>query len=281
MTNPIEINIENVQQELLDASQQKFILIDFWADWSEPSKQLSPLLVKIASEYGESLKLARINCDEQQQIAMQFGIKNLPTVVLFKEGQPLDGFAGVQTEAEIKAMLDKHLPKQQDLLFTQGCQLVEESKWLEAFPILKQVLELEPENSQFKLMYANVAIELGKVDEVEAILQSTKMADQDALYLQVLAKLDLAKQAAESPEVQALQQQLEAEPDSLELKLKLAVALHQVNRNEESLDLLFSVLQKDLGFADAKKTYLDIIASLPDGDVTASKYRRKIYALLY
>lgn len=281
MTNPIEINIENVQQELLDASQQKFILIDFWADWSEPSKQLSPLLVKIASEYGESLKLARINCDEQQQIAMQFGIKNLPTVVLFKEGQPLDGFAGVQTEAEIKAMLDKHLPKQQDLLFTQGCQLVEESKWLEAFPILKQVLELEPENSQFKLMYANVAIELGKVDEVGAILQSTKMADQDALYLQVLAKLDLAKQAAESPEVQALQQQLEAEPDSLELKLKLAVALHQVNRNEESLDLLFSLLQKDLGFADAKKTYLDIIASLPDGDVTASKYRRKIYALLY
>lgn len=281
MSNIVNITMENVQQELLEASQSKLILIDFWADWCEPCKQLMPLLEKIASQYSGQLTLAKINCDEQQQIAAQFGIKNLPTVVLFKDGQPIDGFAGVRPESEIVELIENHLPKPQVELFEQAQALVLEEKWSEAFPIIKQVIELEPENVGYLLHYANIAIEVGKVDEVEAIVASIKMADQDALYHQVVSKLDLAKQAAESPEVQALQAKLEEQPDSMDLKVQLAVALGQVNRNDEALSLLFSVLQQDLGFADAKKTYLDIIASLPAGDELAGQYRRKLYAMLY
>ena len=281
MSNIVNITIENVQQELLEASQQKLILIDFWADWCEPCKQLMPVLEKLAGEYAEHLTLAKINCDEQQQIAAQFGVQSLPTVVLFKDGQPIDGFAGVQPESEIRTLLEKHLPKPQDALFAKGVELAQQQNWLEAYPVLKQALELEPDNSQYTLMVANAAIELGKLDEAEQLLSTITMVNQDNAYAQVMSKLDLAKQAQETPEIQALQELLAKDPESLDIKQKLAIALHHVQRDQEALDLLFDVLKQDLGFDESKKIYLDIIAALPDGDELAGKYRRKLYALLY
>jgi len=281
MSNIVNITMENVQQELLEASQQKLILIDFWADWCEPCKQLMPVLEKIALEYPEQLTLAKINCDEQQQIAMQFGVKSLPTVVLFKDGQPVDGFAGVQPESEIRALLAKHLPKPQDDLFAKGTQLAQEQNWADAYPLFKQAYELEPDNTQYTLMLANAAIELGRLDEAESLLATITLVNQDAAYAQVMSKLDLAKQAQETPEIKNLQDALAQSPESFELRHDLAVALHQVNRDEEALDNLYSILKKDLGFGESKKTFLDIIASLPAGDELAGKYRRKLYALLY
>ena len=281
MSNIVNITMENVQQDLLEASKQKLIMIDFWADWCEPCKQLMPVLEKLAQENQEHLVLAKINCDEQQQIAMQFGVKSLPTVVLFKNGQPVDGFAGVQPESEIRQLLEKHLPKPQDELFNQGAQLATEQKWQEAYPLLKQAYDLESTRHDFRLMLANVSIELGRISEAETILADVGLADQDAGYQQVMAKIDLAKQASDSPEIQALQKMLAQEPESFELKQQLAIAMHQAQRHEEALELLFSILKKDLGFGDAKKSFLDIIANLPDGDQLASQYRRKLYALLY
>ena len=281
MSNIVTITMENVQQELLEASQQKLILIDFWADWCEPCKQLMPVLEKIALEYPEQLTLAKINCDEQQQIAMQFGVKSLPTVVLFKDGQPVDGFAGVQPESEIRSLLAKHLPKPQDDLFAKGTQLAQEQNWADAYLLFKQAYELEPDNTQYTLMLANAAIELGRLDEAESLLATITLVNQDAAYAQVMSKLDLAKQAQETPEIKNLQDALAQSPESFELRHDLAVALHQANRNEEALDNLYSILKKDLGFGESKKTFLDIIASLPAGDELAGKYRRKLYALLY
>lgn len=281
MSNIVTITMENVQQELLEASQQKLILIDFWADWCEPCKQLMPVLEKIALEYPEQLTLAKINCDEQQQIAMQFGVKSLPTVVLFKDGQPVDGFAGVQPESEIRSLLAKHLPKPQDDLFAKGTQLAQEQNWADAYLLFKQAYELEPDNTQYTLMLANAAIELGRLDEAESLLATITLVNQDAAYAQVMSKLDLAKQAQETPEIKNLQDALAQSPESFELRHDLAVALHQASRNEEALDNLYSILKKDLGFGESKKTFLDIIASLPAGDELAGKYRRKLYALLY
>jgi putative thioredoxin len=281
MSNVINITVENIQADLLQRSEEKLIIIDFWADWCEPCKQLMPVLEKLAQEYAEQVVLAKINCDEQQAIAMQFGIKSLPTVMLFKDGQALDGFAGMQPESEIRAMLDKHLPKQQDEWFAQGVALAEQKQWAEAYPLLKQAYEAESERVSFLLMFANASIELGRLDEAQGLLEKVRMADQDGAYQQVLAKLELAKQASDTPEIQALSQSLEAEPDSLQIKQDLAVALHSANRDDEALALLLQVLAKDMSFGEAKKTFLDIIASLPDGDSVKATYRRKLYTLLY
>ena len=281
MENVVNITLENFQQIILQESQHKFILVDFWADWCEPCKDLMPILEKLAAEYSEHMVLAKVNCDEQQEIAAQFGVRSLPTVMLVKDGQPIDGFAGAQPEGPIREMLEKHLPKVEDGLYTQAVEFINQGDYTQAFPLLKQAHEANVERVDIKLALADCFVETGSVSQAEALLEGIGMADQNAYYQSILGKIQLAAQAAESPEIKALQAQLEANPDDLQLKVDLAIQLHQANQNEEALDLLFSVLKKDLNFGEAKKVTLDMINALPDGEPLKSTYRRKIYSLLY
>lgn len=281
MENIVNITLENFQDVILVGSQEKYILVDFWADWCEPCKTLMPLLEKIATEKSAHLVLAKVNCDEQQEIAMQFGVRNLPTVMLVKDGQPIDGFAGALPESEIRAFLDKHLPNEEDELLSQVKTLTSESNYSDAFPIAQQAYQLNPERADIKLALAEILVELGRLEQAESLLDSILLADQDGYYQAVIAKLTLAQESASSPELIALQKQVEEQPDNLEYKVLLAIQLHQAHQSEEALSTLFSVLKKDLNFGEAKKTTLDIINSLPEGDPLASAYRRKVYSLLY
>lgn len=279
--NIINLTAQNIQQDLLDAPAGTVFVIDFWADWCEPCKQLMPVLDKLAAEFEGQMILAKVNCDQEQQLAMQFGIKSLPTVMVFKDGQPIDGFAGVQPESEIRAMLEKHLPKPQDELAAKALGFHQQGNMAEAYPLAKQALGFEPENADFILLLADISVELGKLEEAKELIGQVKMVDQNSQYQHVLAKIDLAEQAADSPEIRALQEQLEQHPDALDIKKKLALALNQAHRNEEALELLYQILQKDLAFEDAKKVFVDLLNSLPAGDELAPTYRRKLYALMY
>ena len=109
--NIVEVTADNAQQMVIDASFGKLVVVDFWADWCAPCKTLMPVLEKLAGEYPDDLLLAKINADDQQMLAAQFGVRSLPTVMLIKEGQPLDGFTGAKTEAEVRALLEQYLPK--------------------------------------------------------------------------------------------------------------------------------------------------------------------------
>ncbi len=104
----VDITVENFQQIIIEASQDKLVLIDFWADWCEPCKDLMPILEKLAGEYSQHLILAKVDCEAQQEVAAQFGIRSLPTVMVVQNGQPVDGFAGVQPEQQIREMLAKY-----------------------------------------------------------------------------------------------------------------------------------------------------------------------------
>jgi putative thioredoxin len=281
MNNIVDITLDNFQQVLLEQSKTTLVMVQFWADWCEACKQLSPSLVSIASQHPNDLILARVNCDEQQQIAGQFGVKSLPTVAIMKDGQPIDGFAGVQSETEILELLNKHLPKEQDAWYASASTLAQEGNWLEAYPLFKSAFDVEQTRMEFLFAFVHASIEVGKLDDAQTLLDTVLLVNQDAIYQQLVAKLDLALNAADSPEIVKLQAELESEPTSLSLKQQLAVALSQVNRNEEALELLFEIVKIDMSFDEAKKFYLDIIANLPDGDALASKYRRKLYTLLY
>jgi putative thioredoxin len=281
MDNSINITLENFQQVVLDGSQTKFVMIQFWADWSEPCTELTPLLAGLAAEYKNDLLLARVNCDQQQEIVGQFGVRSLPTVILVKDGQPIDGFAGMQDEKAIRELLEKHLPKAEDDLFIQAMALVNEGNYQQAFSLAKQAYDLNSANLDIKYLLTDCYIELGHIKLAKELLSSIGLVDQDGRYNSLQGKIELAEQAADSPEIQTLQQALAADPDNMELKITLAVQLHQVHRSEEALALLLSVLLKDLNFGDAKKTTLDMINALADGDPLKSQYRRKIYSLLY
>lgn len=281
MQNSVDITIENFQQVILQESATKLVMVEFWAQGYEPSEQLAPVLQAIASKQGENLLHARVDCQAQPDITAQFGVQNLPTVMLIKDGQPVDGFAGVESEANVQAMLDKHLPKPQDELFAQAIAMAEQANYQEAFTLVKQAFDLDPNRADIKLLLADCQVEVGQVNQAKEILATIGLVDQDGYYRAILGKIELAEQAAESPEIIALQQALESDPDNLDLKVKLAVQLRQANQIEEALGLMHSVLLKDLNFEDAKKLMLDMINALPDGEPLKSQYRRKVYSLLY
>lgn len=279
--NIIEINEQNAQQVLIEGSKNKVILIDFWADWCEPCKQLTPVLEKIAADYPDDLILAKINCDEQQAISSQFGVRSLPTLVVFKDGQPVDGLAGAQPESAIREMLSKYLPAPEDDALGLARNAISEQDFEAAYTHAKQAFDLNPEAAEARLLLADAAASIGHTDQAKELLQALTIADQDSYYQQILAKIELAEEAADSPEIQALESEIENAPEDMELKIKLAVQYHQAKRHQEALDLLFEVLRKDLNFGEARKTTVDIINNLPDGDPLAAASRRKLYSLLY
>lgn len=281
MDNIIDITLENFQQVILQDSQQYFLLIDFWAPSIEQCAENSALLTRLAAEHSEHMKLARVNCEEQQQIAMQFGIRSLPTTMLVKDGQPVDGYAGIQDETQVRDMLKKHLPSAEDGLAAQAAALVNEGEYAQAFTLAKQAYELNQERADIKMLLADCAVEQGNLKMAKSLLESIGMVDQDGYYQSIIGKIELAEQAAESPEIKALQEKLEQNPDDLQVKIDLAIQLQQANQPEDALDLLFEVLRKDMAFGDAKKVALDMINALPDGEPLKSKYRRQLFAMMY
>ncbi|GAB59553.1 tetratricopeptide repeat protein [Rheinheimera nanhaiensis] len=281
MQQPIvDVSLNNAR-EVLDASMQKLVLFQFWSARSEGCTQLSPVLEKIVRQYPNQLLLARVDCDKEPDLAMQFGVQSLPTVMMIKQGRPVDGFAGVETEQAILTKLAAYLPKPEDELLAQAEQKLAEQDYAAAYPLLKQALTLAPARSDIKVWLADTAVSLGQLPQAEALLGEIKLAEQDALYKSVQAKLKLAKEAADTPEIQALQAQLAQDDSNQQLKEQLAIQYQAVQRSEEALALLLSILQQDLNFGSSKKLYLDILAALPKGDSVANHYRRKLYSLLY
>ncbi|MCD9497685.1 co-chaperone YbbN [Photobacterium carnosum] len=278
----LELNEQNLQQ-IIDQSMQTPVAISFWAPSMPETLEVNATLEKIAREYQGQFTLATVNCETQQAVASQFGVRGLPTVALFKNGQPVDGSAGPQTEQSLREMLNRHLPTPEELQLQHALALVKSQDYNQALALLRQLAHKFPKNSIIELAIAECLVAAGLFDEAELILDTIPMQDQDAQYKGLIAKLELHKQAGNSPEIQQLEQKLAANPTDANITFELAVQYSQVNRNEEALALLLNILRNDLNFADgnAKKTMMDILAALGQGNPIAGTYRRQLYSLLY
>ena len=280
--NIVNITEANLHQTL-EQSASIPVLFYFWSERSQHCLELTPVLESLAAQYHGQFILAKVDCDAEQMVASQFGLRAIPTVYLFQNGQPVDGFQGPQPEEAIRALLEKVLPREEELKAQQALALIQEGNHAEALPLLKDAWQLSGQDSQIGLLLAETQIVLNRSEDAEAVLKTIPLQDQDTRYQGLLAQIELLKQAADTPEIQLLQQQVEQNPDDAELASKLALQLHQVGRNEEALELLFSHLRKDLGAAEgqARKMLQEILAALGTGDALASKYRRLLYSLLY
>ncbi|WP_404340917.1 tetratricopeptide repeat protein [Pseudoalteromonas mariniglutinosa] len=285
MNNMVNVNPQNLQQVLGETSQQKLVLLSFYSAQSPECQSQAVILDKIANEYSEHLLVARLDCDLEQalaaQLAQQIGLQALPTLVLLKDSAPVDMLAGAQTEQQIREALAAHLPAQHEILLEQAKQALLEQDLNSAFKYAKQAYELDQTHTRVKLVLADICIQIHKLDDAQALLDSVVEAERDAYFTNIQAKCEQALIATDSPEIKALQAEVEKYPNNLETKIELSDLLNAAGRKEEALEVLFSVLKKELNFADAKANFLDIIASLPDGDSLAAKYRRKLYSILY
>ena len=280
--NIVNITEANLHQTL-EQSMSVPVLFYFWSARSQHCQELDPVLDRLAAQYSGQFILAKVDCDAEQAIASQFGLRAIPTVYLFQNGQPVDGFQGPQPEEAIRALLDKVLPREEELKAQEAMALMQEGKHAEALPLLKEAWQLSNQESQIGLLLAETQIALSRSDDAEATLKTIPLQDQDTRYQGLVAQIELLKQAADTPEIQQLQQQVADNPQDATLASQLALQLHQVGRNEEALELLFGHLKKDLGAADgqARKMLQEILAALGTGDALASKYRRQLYSLLY
>jgi len=278
----IDINESNLHQTL-DQSMTVPVMFYFWSERSQHCLVLGPILDKLAAEYAGQFVLAKVDCDAEQAIASQFGLRSIPAVYLFQEGQPVDGFQGPQPEEVIRELLSKVLPKEEELKAAQAAELMQEGKVIDALPLLKDAWNLSNQRSDIGLSLAEAQILLNRSEDAEAVLATIPLQDRDTRYQGLVAQIDLLKQAADTPEIQLLQQQIEQDPQNVELAVQLSLQLHQVGRNEEALELLLGHLKKDLaaGNGTARKTLMDILAALGTGDALAAKYRRQLYSLLY
>ncbi|KGQ40315.1 hypothetical protein JP35_03240 [Gallibacterium anatis] len=282
MQQIIEVNGQNLA-EVLDMGKTQPLAFLFYAASDRASLDFVATMERLAAKYAEQFILAKVNCETEQMIAAQFRIQALPTTYLFKDGAPVDGFQGVLPEAELEQRLQVILPKEDEIKFNQALDYLAVENYEQALPLLKQAWELsDKKNSDVALLYAETYIAMKKVEPAQEILNQIPIQDRDSRWQGLQSQIELLIQAADTPEIQQLQQDYQKNPTA-EIAIKLAVQLHQANRNEEALNLLLSILQKDLNAeeGEVKRQYLAILSVLGNSDPLTNKYRRLVYSLLY
>lgn len=280
--NIIQLNEQNFRSTI-ERSQQLPVLIHFWAPSVAESTTIINELPTLAHQYQGAFLLAFLNCEAEPNLAAQFGVQSLPTIALFSNGQAVDGMAGPQDINSITAMLSKHLPSQDDLTLKHAIEAMEANQHQQALGLLQTLPESYLSRGDIKLAIADCYLETQQFDLAASQLEHIPLEYQDNYYKGLVAKLELHQQAADSPEIQALEAQLAAQPDNLTCLCDLALQYHQVARDDEALQLLMSVLKKDLNAheGEVKKVCMDILAALGQTNSLASKYRRQLYSLLY
>ena len=281
----VEANPQNFQQ-LLDASFQVPILVDFWADWCQPCKTLMPLLAKLAVEYQGGFILAKVNSDEHQQLAAQFGVRSLPTVKVLKGGTVVDEFMGALPEAELRKFINKHRVRRTESYRQQALGLYESGDMPAAINLMQQVVQHEPDFYEAVVELAGMLIQQGQADEAETLLMAFPPdAIDNQVVSQLLAEVKKAKLQAQvvGIDTSALEQRLAENPDDLATMLELAKLRVAMDEFEAGLELYFSVHKKDSQFQDGagKKGMFSTFEIMGAGNPLVKRYRNKLFALLY
>ena len=278
----VELNEQNLT-ETLQRSVETPLVINFYAPSHKESADFAKVLQRVAEQHQGQFILGLVNCETEQMIAAQFRIQALPTTYLFKEAQALDAFPGTLDEASLLQRLSAILPKEEDLKFQKALDFLQVEDYDSALPLLKEAWELsDKKNSDVALLYAETYIAMKKTEPAADILAQIPIQDRDSRWHGLQAQIELLIKAADTPEIQQLQADYAKNPTP-EIALKLAVQLHQANRNEEALDLLFSILKQDLSAenGEVKQQFLSILSAIGNADSITNKYRRLLYSLLY
>ncbi len=217
------------------------MLFYFWSERSQHCLQLTPILESLAAQYNGQFILAKLDCDAEQMIAAPFGLRAIPTVYLFQNGQPVDGFQGPQPEEAIRALRVKVLPREEELKAQQALQLMQEGNYTDALPLLKAAWQLSNQNGEIGLLLAETLIALNRSEDAEAVLKTIPLQDQDTRYQGLVAQIELLKQAADTPEIHAWQ----LSNQNGEIGLLLAETLIALNRSEDAEAVLKTIPLQD------------------------------------
>ena len=277
----------NATPHIFDATQATFadtvlkrsadvpVLVDFWADWCGPCRMLTPILTKLVEEHGGRVLLAKVNTDQNQDLALQFGIRSLPTVKLIKGGAIVDEFVGVLPEHAVRAFIEPHLPQASDETTSHVETLIAQGDITAALDMLAKAESEDPDDDRVKLQRAALQTRTGAyADARETLARLSAKGREDPQFPGIEAQLAFATVAEQAPPLEQLQRSVEADPQDCEARYQLSARLVLEERFDDAMAHLLEIVRRDRGFGDdaGRKALVRVFGILGGGDLV-SKYR--------
>jgi putative thioredoxin len=280
----LTVTAETFMSEVVEASARTPVLVDFWAPWCAPCRQLEPVLDRLAKEYAGRFRLAKVNTDEQQELAQQIGIRSLPTVVLFKDRTTVDHFVGVAPEAQVRQMLDKHLPRAPDTPLQRAQALKDAGDFSGARRILESELAREPDNIGVQTQLAELRALEGDLEGARHELERLQsLQPSHAAVKRLAALLAFSDVVAAHPDVRALRERVAANP--ADLGLRHALAVHQLLGGdlEPALNTWLEMMRDHRNHKDdlARRSLVQAFELIGEADPIVARTRRVMSRMLF
>jgi putative thioredoxin len=281
---PLIVTASSFMADVVEASAHMPVLVDFWAPWCAPCRQLMPILDRLAQEFAGRLQLAKVNTDEQQELAQQIGIRSLPTVVMFKDRTAVEHFVGVLPESQIRALIEKHLPKVADAPLDRARALKASGDFAGARNLIQQALTGDAENVTLQVELAELRALEGDVEGARHELERLQGVEPNHAAVKRLAALiEFSEVVAAYPDVRALKERVATNDSDLELRHALAV--HQLLGGdvEPALDTWLEMLRHNRTFKDdlARRSLVLAFELIGDADPIVAKTRREMAKAMF
>ncbi len=286
-----DVSEATFMQDVIEASREKPVIVDFWAPWCGPCKTLGPQLEEAVKAANGAVTMAKVNVDENQTIAGQMQVQSIPTVFAFANGQPVDGFQGAVSGSEIKAFVDRvvaanggEVENGLDSAIKSAEQMFIEGDFEAAIETFSAILEEDSDNLKSYVGLIKSHLALDDLDQAEAILNGVPIEiSQNPEFESVHAQIELAKQAREAGPINDLVLLVEQKPDDHDARFKLAQALHGAGQIEEAVDQLLELFKRDREWNDgaAKSQLFKIFEALEPNNAIVLSGRRKLSSMIF
>jgi putative thioredoxin len=278
----------NFRQDVLAESMQQPVLVDFWAPWCGPCKQLTPILEKAVRAAGGKVKLVKMNIDEHPQIAGQLGVQSIPAVFAFQRGQPVDGFMGALPESQIKGFIERLVgplgPSAVEEILAEADQLAAAGDMGGAAELYAAVLSQDPENVAALAALVKLHVEVGDLEGAKRFLAMAPAGkENDPAIAGARAAIELAEQAASLGDVAPLRARVAADPGDHQARFDLALALNARGERSDAVDQLIEIVRRERGWNDeaARKQLVQFFEAWGPMDETTLAGRRKLSSVLF
>ncbi|MDT3735239.1 MAG: co-chaperone YbbN [Denitratisoma sp.] len=275
-SHAIDVTESNFMQEVIEASRRTPVLVDFWAPWCGPCRSLGPILEKLAAEYQGRFRLAKVNSDENQALAAQFGVRGIPNVKAVVNGQIVNEFTGALPESAVREFIDALLPSPAEPLRQQALAAHARGETDATRKLLLEAIRLDPKHEQARLDLIGILIDAGDHAEAQRLLDEIMDAGKDRARIDSLAaRLALAGNAAGGADEEALRARIAADAGDLAARLELARMLAAKQDFRGALEELLEIVRRDRSFGDdvGRKTMLQIFNLLGSDSDLVREYR--------